>query len=343
MRAPRLYFVNGAADWLLAGGGSIAAFAVLWAFGPPTRTAALIAAAGAFSWACNWPHFAATLWRLYHSPENTQRFPLTAFVVPLFIVAGVIGSFAYPETIAPAWVKLFLLWSPYHFSGQTVGVTMVYAKRAGFEIGKLERLALSGLVFGTYVSSTARAEAGPGPIPYYGIKVPTFGLPEWIGHAAGWGMWACGAVFLLLALRWCLDRKRALPPIVLVPAAAQVVWFVFGYRAPAFYEFVPAFHGLQYLLVAWTMHLRESSELGIEAAPLKLSAEWAAGNFIVGALLFWGIPHLLSGLPEGGLQFSMPVVISAVQIHHFFVDGVIWKLRDAKVGARLTAGLPAAA
>ena len=338
-----MYFVSPVVDWLMAGGGSIAAFLLLWKLGPSTRTGFVIAAAGALSWVCNWPHFAATLYRLYHNRENMERFPLTAFVVPPLVVLGAAASFAYPETVAPAFVKLFLLWSPYHFSGQTVGVTMVYAKRAGFEIGRLERLALSGLVFGTYVSSTARAEAGPGPIPYYGLRVPTFGLPEWIGQAATWGMWACGVAFLVLAARWCLLRRRPLPPIVLIPAAAQVVWFVFGFKAPAFYEFVPAFHGLQYLLVAWTMHVREKTEAGAPESVLNLSAQWAAGNVVVGALLFWGIPHLLSGVPADGVQFSMPVVISAVQIHHFFVDGVIWKLRDAKVGAQLAAGLPATA
>lgn len=339
----RLYFVGRGSDWLLVGGGSIAAFLVLWAFGPSTRTPFVIAAAGWFSWVCNWPHFAATLWRLYGNKENVERFPVTAYAVAPLICLGAAACFVYPETVAPAFVKLFLLWSPYHFSGQTVGITLVYARRAGLELRGMERLALSGLVFGSYISSTARAEASAGPIPYYGISVPTLGLPAWVGDVTTWGMWLCGLGFLAWAARASLARKSPLPPIVLVPAATQLVWFVFGSRAPAFYEFVPAFHGMQYLLVAWTMHIRESSEAGDAPSLKTLTLQWAAGNFALGAALFWALPRLVSGVPEGGLQFSMPVVISAVQIHHFFVDGVIWKLRDAKVGARLEAGLPEAA
>ncbi len=139
-----------------------------------------------------------------------------------------------------------------------------------------------------------------------------------------------------------MARVRLVPwvlvAIVLVPAAAQVVWFVYGFNVPSFYEFVPAFHGLQYLLVAWTMHARETSELGEPGGLGRITAQWAAGNVVVGALLFWGIPQLFSGMPAEGLQFSMPVVISAVQIHHFFVDGVIWKLRRKSVSSPLMAG-----
>ena len=256
---PPLYFVNPAADWLMAGGGSITAFFLLRWFGPATRSDAVIAAAGMLSWVCNWPHFAATLWRLYHSKENIDRFPLTALLIPPVVLLGAAASFAYPETVAPAFVKLFLLWSPYHFSGQTVGITMVYARRAGFEIGRLERLALSGFVFGTYISSTARAETGLSPLTYYSIQIPTLGLPQWLATATTWLMWLCGLCLLAFVARWCLARRRPLPPIVLVPAAAQLFWFILGSSVPAFYEFVPAFHGLQYLLVAWTMHVRDAS------------------------------------------------------------------------------------
>ena len=54
-----------------------------------------------------------------------------------------------------------------------------------------------------------------------------------------------------------------------------------------------------------------------------------------GAVLFWALPRLLveaSGLPLSTVE---GIAIAGVQIHHFFVDGVIWKLRDARVSAPL--------
>jgi hypothetical protein len=58
-------------------------------------------------------------------------------------------------------------------------------------------------------------------------------------------------------------------------------------------------------------------------------------NIAIGALLFWVLPravHHLGGVPMG---FTVPVLGAAVQIHHFFVDGVIWKLRNPRVDALL--------
>ena len=38
-------------------------------------------------------------------------------------------------------------------------------------------------------------------------------------------------------------------------------------------------------------------------------------------------------------QIAEPIVITAVQIHHFFVDGVIWKLRNPSVGSPMLVNL----
>ena len=45
--------------------------------------------------------------------------------------------------------------------------------------------------------------------------------------------------------------------MTLLPAATQFVWFGLGQRLPSFAEFIPAFHSVQYLLVAWSVQLKE--------------------------------------------------------------------------------------
>jgi hypothetical protein len=40
------------------------------------------------------------------------------------------------------------------------------------------------------------------------------------------------------------------------------------------------------------------------------------------------------------LDFSLGVVLAAIQIHHFFVDGVIWKLRRTSVSSPLMENVP---
>jgi hypothetical protein len=342
---PHLYFVNGPVDFACIGGASLVAFAVIGlAYGAGSMQAGwLWTTAALLTWVCNYPHFAATSHRLYHRREHIAQFPFTALAVPPLIIAGMIGSFASPDVVAPFFVKLFLLWSGYHYSGQTVGITLIYARRAGFIATGAARLALSGFVFGTYLTTIARAEAALGAQAFYGIQCPTLGLPQFVAVLAEYAMWMCGAAFVLLACGWCLRERRLLPPVVLLPAASQFVWFIVGARDPNFTVFVPFFHSLQYLLIAWATHVKERIESSEEKPSRSLvlgeSARWGAVIVPAGALLFWMLPHALASSTGTGFQFAAPIVLAGVQIHHFFVDGVIWKLKNPRAASPVHANL----
>jgi len=348
-----LYFVNRYVDWAIIGGISVAFYFAIEALlktGPAPFTQKLSTRqewawtmAAWLSWVVNWPHFSATNYRLYHTRSNIAQYPFTAFVVPVLLLAATWASFANPDTVAPFLVKLFLIWSPYHFSGQSVGITMIYARRAGFQVGKLERFALAGFIFGTYIFTTARGETGKGDYTYYNVAVPYLGIPDWVPKYAEYGMYACGALFLLLAVRWCVANRRILPPIVLLPALAQFIWFVPGGRISNFNEFVPMFHSLQYMLIAWSMQLKERVDV-TGVAPTGWfafgeSARWFVINVAGGAILFYLLPEF-TAKAGWSTQFTYPVILSAVQIHHFFVDGVIWKLKNPKVSSPLLVNIP---
>src|SRR5262249_30731520 len=97
---------------------------------------------------------------------------------------------------------------------------------------------------------------------------------------------------------------------------------------------VPAFHALQYLLIAWVMELKEN-RTGRTVGQITMA--WSIVNFLGGVALFWALPKACSsfGVP---LVLATAVLIAGVQIHHFFVDGVIWKLRNPRVANPLTVG-----
>jgi hypothetical protein len=340
-RKPPLYFVNAAVDFGLIGGVSIVVYLLLRSF-HGARTELVWTTAAALAWVINWPHFSATSYRLYHSKANIQQYPVAALVVPLLMVTATVGSFASPTEVAPWLVKLFLFWSPYHFSGQTVGISLIYARRAGFAVGKWERLALSGFVFSTFLVQAARAEAGLSYSQYYSVNVPMLGLPLWVPQVLQVWMVLCAAAFLFFVVRWSVRERRLLPAIVLLPAVTQFVWFVLGTQVPSFNEFVPFFHSLQYMLIAWLMQLKEKLDSrGLHPSRryvLSESARWGLVNFGGGVLLFWLLPRL--GASAGfTLPFATAVVLSAVQIHHFFVDGVIWKLKNPRVSSPLLVNL----
>jgi hypothetical protein len=331
-----LYFVNGWLDLAVIGGLSIAVFAVARIFfgGPASRE--IGQAAAVLSVFVNYPHFSATLYRLYENPDNVRRFPLTAIALPVLLIGAIAASLAWPDLVAPYFILLFVLWSPYHYSGQTVGITMIYARRAGIPIGRPQRTALSIFVFATFVASLTSRRGGPREL--YGFTLPAIPLPDWFAAAVTTAMWGAGAVFLWFIIQWCRDNRRLPPPIMLLPPVAQYVWFMPGSGSGLFYELVPLFHSLQYLYIAWAMQV--GSRVGQEGRDRSWrsirteTTRWALWNYFGGMALFIGLPWLFFWVSVPMVTVT-GIVIAAVNIQHFFVDGVIWKLRSPSVSSPL--------
>jgi hypothetical protein len=331
-----IYFVNPFVDFACMGGLSL--FALIgfwWAHGSVlNHTAALVSVYLAV--VVNWPHFSATNHRLFRRRSNLREYPLTAFAVPLVVLGGVLASFADPVAIAPFFLKIFLLWSPYHFSGQNVGLSLLYAKKAGFEFRSWERRGLAYFVFSTFLVTSLQGEVAGGASSYYQISLPVFNLPSEFASGGWYLLYGSAAVCVFALLRRVLNREDLPPLICLVPPLAQWSWFIVGWRVPSFYYFVPMFHSLQYLLVAWAMHLSERKR---ELEPTrgfawKQTVQWVAINVVGGIALFWALPQLAvwRGI---ALPLATAVLIAAVQIHHFIVDGVIWRLRNPQVAGAL--------
>ena len=90
-------------DFLAVGGASILLFGAFFLFHWNALMAAQIAVV--LSWFCNYPHFAATSYRLYHSRENIRQYPLTAWGAPVIVLLFAVGSFLSPLAVAPAFLK----------------------------------------------------------------------------------------------------------------------------------------------------------------------------------------------------------------------------------------------
>jgi hypothetical protein len=337
------YFVSAVGDFLLLGGASLVCFALTRLLADGVRTPTVISLGATLSWVVNWPHFAATNARLYGSRENLRQYPVTAVGALVLVVAGVVASLASPDVIAPWWVKLFMLWSPYHFSGQTVGLTLLYARRTGFAFTPAMRLSLSTFVFGSYLLPIVRFESSTMGSQYWDVAYPGLGVPAWTIDVVTAAMVAGALAFLVLSARRSLAEKRAPPPIVLLPAVAQFVWFLPGGSWATFAEFVPFFHSLQYMLIAWALQLKQRLDAGGRPGSgrfvLAESLRWYIHIVAGGALMFHVLPRFVADVAAVPLGLSLAVVVAGVQIHHFFVDGVIWKLRSSSVRSPLSGTL----
>lgn len=350
------YFVNFWVDAAFMGGISVVTYLIIVLLMNQTgyessRTRTVINWGVWLSWVVNWPHFAATSYRLYRSRETMNQYPVTAYIVPLLLIPAFFAGLFLPETFAPWYVKVFYVWSPYHFSGQTLGLATLYARRTGFVVSPLMKWSLTWFIFSTYIELQAKSE-GPGTkVSFWGINdIPSIGIPSFVETWAHYGTIIMGLLLVYATIEAIGTNGKGVPMIMFVPVVAQVVWFKLAYygdRPNSFLEFVPLFHSTQYLFIAWFMQMKErqvdNDEVG---SPRRVGIEtllWGVGIGLGGMWLFdwgpeatrWFFADLTGWIGDLDIFVATAVFITTVQIHHFFVDGVIWKLRNPKVRGAL--------
>ncbi len=339
------YLVSLPVDFLLIGGGSIILFIVLPHLYEGPMTPRLLTASLWLTWLGNWPHNAATNYRLYSSTSAFRQYPFTAVGVPLLVLLGVVASLSAPETVAPYFIKVTLSWILYHYCGQSIGVSLLYARRSGYQPSSLERFFLLSFFYGTFFSRSLWSETSNQPLQYFGVAYPRFGVPVFFTYVAAAWCYACAMGFLFCFIRQCVRERRMPPVMYLLPVVTHYVWFFVAGPERPWVQFVPFFHGLQYLVIAWAMQLKQEADRRV-AKPTGWfvalrSLRWYGLNVIGGACLFWVVPRFVSRVGGVDLSFASAIIFSAFQLQHSFVDGVIWKLRSRSVSSPLLVHVPA--
>ena len=316
------YFINAGWDFFFVGGSSVLLFAVLILLGDAVSKESFQIGASILIWTGNWPHFSATLYRLY-SRESILEYAGVALVLPVLIAMAIIAGLKSPEVMGSGLVKLYLLWSPYHYAGQSLGVSLLYARRSGIIVHRWERFCLAGFVYACFAFVTTRLEVGTWEEHFLGISYRSLQLPEFFLSTSKIALVLFSLGVLITIRRWSL--RSTLPWIAFVPLLAQFSWS-FTQPAPIYALFIPFFHSLQYLLITGFMRVSQASE----EKPTRVILQWAKSNLICGAFLFWATPILFAVLGSR-YEIAKPVIWAAINVHHFIVDGVIWKLRNPKV------------
>jgi hypothetical protein len=149
------------------------------------------------------------------------------------------------------------------------------------------------------------------------------------------------ALGVVLFAKW--RREGRLPP--LSPLTGLLVsiwaWSVYSSADPLLVYAIPALHSLQYLYFVWLLRstrAREEArerELGPSAA--RRLFVLALGALALGLLLFHALPELLDAIRVSehrrarerfgdlGPTAWFAAIFAFVNIHHYFMDNVIWR------------------
>jgi tetratricopeptide (TPR) repeat protein len=338
-------------DLLLGCGVGYALVLVLLCFfGTEIRTALWAGALPFVSVLVGAPHYGATLLRVYERREDRRAYAL--FAVHATIVLALLFVIATRSVwLGSLLLTIYLSWSPWHYTGQNYGLALLFLRRRGVAVDPTtKRWVYASFLFSYVVVFLALHSNAPGaeytPPLYVAevYRVLSLGLPSVAGDAAflgalgAYGVASCVAVVRLL-------RRGSLGAIApsLLLAGTQALWFAlpvamrrFGFlshlepfapqHAGWYFFFAALAHSVQYV---WVTSYFAKNAPGFGGLPSYLGKALLAGTALwcVPALVF--APDVLGRVPyDAGLS---ALVAACVNLHHFVLDGAIWKLRDGRI------------
>jgi tetratricopeptide (TPR) repeat protein len=287
----------------------------------------------------NYPHYMATIYRAYHRMEDIQKYRVFTLYTTALILLTIFLSHVWLG-ILPWIFTIYLTWSPWHYSGQNYGLFMMFARRAGANPGKEERWALYGAFIASYLILFVEFHTGASADPLF----LSLGIPQFVGRALQIvlviffvGLSVFGWSRLAQATGW----RKLLPCITLfssqflwflLPAAISLIKNIATPQSRYSSGVLAVMHSAQYLWITSYYARRETSQ-GAQRSwrPLAYFAVLVTG----GIALFIPGPWLASRVFHHDFAASFLIFTALVNLHHFILDGAIWKLRDGRVAALL--------
>jgi tetratricopeptide (TPR) repeat protein len=345
--APALPLISAPSPWiyrpwidLLVGCGAWSAPLLLLAFYATTAYSRAWAVAFYFlALLFNYPHFMATVYRAYHTRTEFEKYRIfTVQIALLLAVAGVIAHVWYP--LLPWIFTLYICWSPWHYTGQNFGLLMMFTRRSGLAPSSAERNAIHLSFIASFLLLMLSFHTGASGDEL----ILSLGLPAGFTLPAR----AALAVFFVAACGWALismARRSSLRTIIapLTLAVTQFLWFLLpalielfsGHEVPQTrYSsgVLAVLHSTQYLWITSYYQAREARERG--------DANWKLSRYLLtlvsgGIALFIPGPWIASRVFHADFAASFLTFTALVNIHHFILDGALWKLRDSRVAAFL--------
>jgi tetratricopeptide (TPR) repeat protein len=294
----------------------------------------------------NYPHYMATIYRAYHRSEDFQKYRIFTVHTTALILLTLLLSH-YWLRLLPWIFTIYLTWSPWHYSGQNYGLFMMFARRAGADPDKNARRALYGAFVVSYLVLFLSFHTGPSTDPLFlslGIPAVVSRWEQIILMVAFIALSAFGLTRLARTTGW----RKLTPSLTLL--SSQFLWFLLpaaislikGLEIPQnrySSGVLAVMHSAQYLWITSYYARREALGEGASGSA-KTSRSWRPlayfGVLVVGGIaLFVPGPWLASRLLHHDFTASFLIFTALVNIHHFILDGAIWKLRDGRIASLL--------
>jgi hypothetical protein len=320
-------------DFLCVGGLVVVPFAVIYALDVPFSqfrhwNSLVLVSQVLF----NYPHFMASYRLLYQSRAMIQRYRWASIYLPMVLVSYILFCLIHPLVFGDPinlryWHFADLISTSYlavHYTGQAWGMVASFSYLGSAPLTTPERLAIRGTLYIFMVWHIAIANV---VAPEYSIFFPGIGdFLKWtlstttvLAHA--------GMATVVVAFVWVACRIRRVPPLaMIVPVPVLYFGYLILTRGREGILLLQFAHALQYLIFPLRVEMNRSDVSSPRQRLFHLIV-YVVGIVVVGNLVFVGT----SSIPSRPVMFAAVLLAAMVNIHHFYIDGCVWKISTPEV------------
>jgi hypothetical protein len=299
----------------------------------------------------NGPHLVSTWTRVYFDSREWTSRPVATVVMPLAIIGVVYVMMERLSFGARLANSVILYWATWHFVAQNWGILRIYQRKSGEPTSslamKLERPVLLLIVV---FCMAHRLYTGPRRLFGVELYYPTLPYPlvmaVLVPLVLGFGV--------IVAQR--LRERRAPWATGAWVRVAFIVCSFFGFFVPfqlilsddtSAFAAAACWHGFQYLGMVRHYH-RNTWKHGVDPRARVISwlgqPGWSRAALYLA--LLWGLAGAVYGvifvLSRVTLDFNRwaAVIWVGLTLSHYWIDGVIWKLRRPELASRVGIAVP---
>lgn len=279
----------------------------------------------------NAPHFIASYRLLYASKEMVEDYRWASIYLPLLLL--LYSLFALFIALGPAsnaqYINIFLLVMGYylavHYTGQTWGMMASFAYLDGLKFTERERTtfrAILKVLMGwqlVWFSMTISDR-----FPSLAATLPT--VKSVVDVAA-----IAAAILGFVLFGLITKRTGKFPPVrVLIPYVAICFWYLLLNKYPNTLFWVQLSHALQYLIFPLRVEMNRLHNDETAVNLIKPMLLYYGLMVLVGYIVFFGVEDVLVAL-DSKLGIIAVMLTAVVNIHHYFIDGCVWKISNPRV------------
>jgi hypothetical protein len=293
----------------------------------------------------NSTHFMASYRLLYDSWDRVKGAPWAAIYVPILLLALLAWRVFGPgrDAVADAILLVSSLYLAVHYTGQAWGMVASFGHLAGTRFERSERHAIrSGMriLLSLHVLLALRGRFPPAEwmsrVTYQQVYAGAFQIVCVLAAITlvigAWGFWRARR------------RGQTIPVRAVLPWLSLYFWYPTWFLIPGGPLWVQLSHALQYLsfplrVEANRFALRQKAKNLTRSPALHILLVYI-GLVVAGTLVLKGAPLASRLIGQG--WYSTPEMRGAfetwvllINIHHFFIDGAVWKLRNPEVRREL--------